>query len=89
MDKQPSAVADIERAIRLYLQAHRHALDTERGIREWWLRDTHPHCFNGDVQLAIEHLVAAGEMAELTLPDGQRAYASANQTIGPRPLGPS
>jgi hypothetical protein len=74
MDKQRPAVADIEQAIRGYLQAHPHAVDTTRGISEWWLRDLRTRPSPGDVATAIARLVAAGEVAPLTLPDGQLAY---------------
>lgn len=74
MDKQPPTVAEIERAIRRYLQAHPCAVDTERGICEWWLRDLHPRHLHCDVAAAISRLVDAGELAPLTLPDGQLAY---------------
>ena len=76
MDTQPFAMADIENAIRSYLQAHPRAIDTERGIREWWLRDSRPPFRAADVQTAIERLVAAGAVAVHYLPDGQRAYAT-------------
>ncbi len=74
MDKEPRTVADVEAAISHYLHAHSHALDTERGIREWWLLGA-CSCRPEDVHAAIEHLVASGAMAERTLPDGQRAYS--------------
>lgn len=86
MDKEPPTVADIEAAISHYLHANPHAVDTERGIREWWLLGTCP-CRPDDVHAAIEHLVASGEMAERTLPDGQRAYARLD-AADPRPHGP-
>ena len=75
MDEKPPKVANIEQAIRRYLLTHPHAVDTERGIREWWLRDIRPRSTAGDVQAAIANLVAAGELAERALPDGQRGYA--------------
>jgi len=60
-------------------------MDTERGICEWWLRDAWPPFH---VHTAIERLVAVGEMAARSLPDGQRAYAlssSLTQVPGLRP----
>ncbi|MBS0445340.1 MAG: hypothetical protein JSR59_05240 [Proteobacteria bacterium] len=99
MDTQPPAVAEIERAIRRYLAAHPHAVDTERGIGEWWLRDARPRYRAGDVHAAIERLVAAHELEQRTLPDGQRAYAIHPALVvpssppipatGPRPPGRS
>jgi hypothetical protein len=88
MDTQPPAGADIENAIRNYLQAHPHAIDTERGIREWWLRDAWPPFRAADVHTAIERLVAGGELAARSLPDGQRAYSISSpptQVPGLRP----
>ena len=82
MDKHPPTVADIEQAIRRYLQSHPHALDTERGIREWWLRD-YPRGSADNVHAAVERLVAAGEIAERTLPGGQRGYANPKATHPP------
>ena len=58
MDTQLFAMADIENAIRSYLQAHPRAIDTERGIREWWLRDSRPPCRAADVPTATERAYA-------------------------------
>ena len=75
MDKKSPKVANIEQAIRRYLLMHPQAIDTERGIREWWLRDVRPRPLSADVHEAIESLVAAGGLARRTLPDGQHGYA--------------
>jgi hypothetical protein len=76
-------VANIARAIRRHLQAHPHAMDTERGIGEWWVRSVGPRHSDDDVRDAIEHLVASGELLPIALPDGQVAYA-----LGPGPRSP-
>ena len=92
MDTYPAATAEIENAIRTYLQAHPHAIDTERGIREWWLRDAGSPFRAADVHAAIERLVAAGELAARCLPDGQLAYAIGSRLDpqpGPQPPDPS
>lgn len=79
MGEQPP-VAEIEEVIRHYLRVHPHALDTERGIREWWMHDA-PRSYNAvDVRAAIQRLVATGELVERLLPDGQYIYASAGTT---------
>ena len=91
MDSNPAATAEIENAIRNYLQAHPHAIDTERGIREWWLRDAWPPPRAADVHTAIERLVAAGELAAHCLPDGQLAFGIGSpltQQPGQRPPDP-
>ena len=72
MDKEPPSVAGIEAAISHYLHAHPHAVDIERGVREWWLLGACP-CRVNDVHAAIEHLVARGAVAERILPDCRRA----------------
>jgi glutamine synthetase type III len=77
MDERPPLVAEIEEIIRRYLQAHPKAVDTERGIREWWVRKARRTYAVSDVRAAIEALVATGELAERRLPDGQFIYASA------------
>jgi hypothetical protein len=70
-----SGVRDIERAITAYLQKHPQALDTERGIREWWLRTSCARYSEADVHLAIQNLVARGALVTISLPDGSVAYA--------------
>ena len=79
-----AAVHDIKEALRQYLLLHPQAIDTERGVREWWLRESCPHCAAGDVHTAIEHLVAKGELLECRLPDGQVAYAASKATAPSR-----
>ena len=87
MDKAPSAMPDIEQAILDYLRRHPNAMDTERGIREWWLDDMRQQCSASNVQHAIGALVAAGALLERVLPDGQHAYASP-RAYGVPPHGP-
>ena len=77
MDEGPPPVDEIEAIIRRYLQAHPQAVDTERGIHEWWLREAGRTYALADVHAAIEELVASGELAERRLPDGRSIYASA------------
>ncbi len=75
MDHRPPLVAEIEEVLRRYLQAHPHAIDTERGICEWWLREARRSYAVTAVRAALEHLVAVGDLAKLMLPDGQCTYA--------------
>ena len=76
MDSPPPSVAEIEALLRRYLKAHPQALDTERGICEWWLGDARGGYSAADVRAAIERLVAKGLLAKVVLPDGQCTYAS-------------
>jgi len=76
MDSPSPSVAEIEALLRRYLKAHPQALDTERGICEWWLGDASRGYSAADVRTAIERLVATGLLAKVALPDGQCTYAS-------------
>lgn len=76
MDEPLPLVVEIEGIIRRYLQAHPQAVDTERGIREWWLRKAHRTYSLCDVHAAIESLVATRELSKRLLPDGQYIYAN-------------
>jgi hypothetical protein len=78
MDSRPSPVAEIEELLRRYLRAHPQALDTERGICEWWLGDARGGYSLLDVRAAIERLVATGELVKVALPDGQCTYSSSD-----------
>lgn len=84
MDPASARVASVERAICDYLQAHPHAVDTERGICEWWLRGSPMHPLMGEVQLAVQRLASTGRLVSLALPDGQVAYTRGR---GDRPPG--
>jgi hypothetical protein len=75
-------VAEIELAIRHYLRVHPHAVDTERGIREWWVHAASNGYHESEVCNAIHGLVATGEVVERLLPNGEYIYASA-ATIPP------
>jgi hypothetical protein len=78
MDERPPLVAEIKAIILCYLRARPQAADTERGIREWWLRTADDRTYTADdVRAAIQCLVATGELAERQLRDGQVIYASA------------
>jgi hypothetical protein len=78
MDERPALVEEIEGILRRYLHAHPQAVDTERGIHEWWLHDGSRTYTLADVHAAIEALVATGELSERRLPDGQSIYANAD-----------
>ena len=76
MAKRMSTVPQIEQCIRDYLRLHPHAVDTERGICEWWLRDAGKRFTPMEVHAAIRDMLAKGDLTERMLPDGQRAYAA-------------
>lgn len=80
MRRANNQVAEIEEVLRHYLRVHPHAVDTERGIREWWVHAASNGYNARDVRAAIQRLVATGELVERLLPDGQYIYASAATT---------
>jgi hypothetical protein len=76
------------RAIRRYLGLHPQAVDTERGVREWWLGNHPSRPSADDVRDVLEQLVAAGEIVAVSLPDGERAYGRTKTTNrGPGSVG--
>lgn len=64
----------IEREILGYLSNHPAAQDTVEGIAEWWLLERWIRREAGQVEVALEHLVARGKIAKRTGPDGRAHY---------------
>ena len=62
-----------------YLRAHPAALDSLRGIRDWWLRGVEPVPADGEVRDALEQLVRAGLVRRIENPDRTVLW-----TAGPR-----
>lgn len=81
MDEPPPQLAEIESILRGYLQTHPQAVDTERGIREWWLRDARITYAAADVRAVIQRLVDSGELVERRLPDGECIYARSGSLL--------
>ncbi len=67
-------VASVMEAIVAYLAAHPAAADTATGIREVWLAGT---ATAGEVEAALEQLVARGTLVARLLPDGSLLFAGA------------
>ena len=64
--------SDLELAILRYCADHPNAADTLDGVRRWWLAD--PTRTTGEVEAALDALVAAGLLDIRRLPDGTAIY---------------
>lgn len=65
------AIAEI---IDRYVSRHPNAADTLEGVRSWWIAHHQPRASLEDVQRALDHLVARGRLARVTLADGTTVY---------------
>jgi hypothetical protein len=66
---------ELQDAVRRYLQVHADAADTPTGIRQWWLPDRLRSTSLELVRLALEEMVANGELRYDTLLDSTRLYS--------------
>jgi hypothetical protein len=64
-------------ALRQYLERNPDAADSLDGIRRWWLPQSLQSVGNERLQVALDGLVASGEMQVRCLPDGAEFYARA------------
>ena len=71
------AAGDAREAVRRYLRDHPDAADTPVGIRQWWLPEWLRDIPIESLELALEELIAAGEVRSSTLPDGRELYSRA------------
>lgn len=78
-DKATDRVAN---GILAYLQAQPWAVDTARGVREWWLRGLHPPPTAGEVESALERLARAGLVRRRVNPDGTVLWSSGSPREG-------
>ena len=65
-------------AIRRYLASHPLAADTPTGIRQWWLGGADEDATDGELEDALDRLVAAREMRLTVLADGLVLYSGAS-----------
>lgn len=72
-DKATDRVAN---GILAYLQAQSWAVDTARGVREWWLRGLQPPPTAGEVEAALARLARAGLVRRRVNPDGTVLWSS-------------
>lgn len=56
--------------LRAYVAERPSAIDTVRGIREWWLAGLDPPAKLASVAMALRQLEAEGLLEHIVLPDG-------------------
>ena len=70
----------IAAAILAHLAAHPFAADSADGVARWWLGSSLAHVPPGQVEQALDLLVARGALRRLKLMDGTILYSQAPQT---------
>lgn len=70
----------IVEALEAYLAHHPGAMDSPRGIREWWFRDTPLRPDPDTLRHALEMLAARGRMVCETLSDDSEIWRGAPDT---------
>ena len=63
-----------------YLRAHPLACDTPEGIERWWVPEDVPRPL-GDIQCALDWLVAAGVAEKLVAADGRVRFRRGPATV--------
>jgi hypothetical protein len=76
-DVPENAPERVAKEIAAYLLARPQAIDTARGIREWWLRHLNPPPDISTIILALEALEAAGVVRRIVLDDQSVLWAAA------------
>jgi hypothetical protein len=69
-------VAALAEQIRAYLLRHPKAADSVAGVLKWWLLEQRLEQSRDNVQRALDHLVATGQVAERKTPDGTVIYVA-------------
>ncbi|SMF02907.1 hypothetical protein SAMN06265365_10643 [Tistlia consotensis] len=81
-DAGDSAPGRVESEILAYLRMRPSAVDTARGVREWWLARLQPRPVAGEVESALERLARAGLVRCRTNPDGTVLWFAAPPGAG-------
>ena len=71
-ERRLRAVSD---AILRYFEEHPDAADSVTGIEQWWLAGAGVRVEAGDLEAALDRLVAHGRVRRATLPDGTEVYS--------------
>jgi hypothetical protein len=66
----------LAREIARYLVQHPAAADSAEGVRRWWLLRQRFDEASEQVQLALDHLEATGQVRKQILPDGTVIYGA-------------
>lgn len=78
-DGDQREVTALAEEIRAYLQRHPKAADSVAGVLKWWLLEQRVEQSREDVQRALDHLVATGQVDVHKTPDGTVIYAASGE----------
>jgi len=76
-DDNHGAENDVERAILAHLRAQPGAVDTARGVRDWWLAHLHPPPSQELVLAVLQRLAQQGAVSRIANPGQPPLWASA------------
>jgi hypothetical protein len=76
-DAGDGATQEAAREILAYLRVQPAAVDTARGVREWWLRAMQPPPTDRQVEAALELLERAGRVRRRVNPDATVLWSAA------------
>lgn len=65
---------DLREAVQRYLDEHPDAADSLIGIRQWWLPEALRRSSPARIRSALAELIASGEVACQSLPDGTELF---------------
>lgn len=78
-EEEAGLVDAIMAAVAVHLKAHPHAADSADGVARWWLGPGLASVTPGQVEHALELMVARDELRHLRLMDGRLLYARAER----------
>ena len=81
-DDSESAANDLEAAILAHLRAWPQAIDTARGVRDWWVGHIHPPPSQELVLSALQRLAQRGAVVRIHKLGQPELWASAIPTDG-------
>ncbi|MBV7266253.1 hypothetical protein [Erythrobacter ani] len=71
-DDRPTGNSSEEERILDHLRSHPAAIDTIRGVSEWWVPDSDPR----EIAAALERLESLGLVLRCSRPDGSALFAA-------------
>lgn len=74
MSEDEARIAQLQQLILTYLAAHPAAVDSLRGVRQWWLGACVPEASGDEVQAAVDGLERQGRVRRILLADGSLVY---------------
>lgn len=85
MNDEHDVSAEVAQHIRAYLAVNPAAMDSVRGIQEWWLRSLSPPPSEFDVRAALLHLEARGVAERIVNRDGIEVWRCGPRLSGREP----